>query len=112
MPMRPGQRQPGEALEDINRRADRDALVELKDILIEHADAAVAHGVADRSLFIRAVNQIAVADLELPGAEHIRDLPLIRAHRRNEDLAVKDDFDTRAERPEIADRVDPPDVII
>src|SRR5690606_26594243 len=93
-------------LEDVDRGSDRYQPVEQLQVVIVHAHAAVTHGVTDGALVVemRAVDQVAVAGIQLVGTERVRYRPLRRAERWHEDLAVEDDLVARRERPEVAGR--------
>src|SRR5687768_9742912 len=91
--------------EDVYGRPDRDTLIEHGYILVVHAHAAVTHRIAGRCFFVRAMDQVAIPDLELVRAKDRGNLALRRAEWRDEDLLIEDHLGARREWPEVAELV-------
>jgi hypothetical protein len=74
----------------------------------------VTHRIADGVFIedVRAMDQVAVAEIELVRPERIRHAPLRRAERRHEDPAVEYDLGARLERPEVAEVVHASDLVV
>src|SRR5690606_3713110 len=98
---------------DVDRRAHLDHLVQLGDVLVAHADAAVAHGPADRVFVVDvgAVDHVAVAEVGLVGAEGVGHAALGTVQRGGEALVVEDDLHPWGERPEVPELVDAADLV-
>src|SRR4051812_22742029 len=79
---------------DVDRRSYRDHRIELLDVLVPHAHAAVAHGTPDRLRRVRSVNSVAVAKLESPRTENTHVPPGSGSVWRNDNVAVGDDLMT------------------
>src|SRR5688500_9106162 len=78
------------ALIDVDWSSNRDHRVEALDILVAHAHAAMADGLADRLGLVRPVNCVAVAHLEAACPEHSHVAAGGRSERRNDDIAAAD----------------------
>src|SRR6185369_1851816 len=55
---------------DSHGRSDRYALIEIRDIVVEHADAAIGHEAADRARHVGAVNGVFAAGQRHRGDAH------------------------------------------
>jgi len=92
-PFRQIDRPPGLAPEllDHNARADADAIVQIHDVLVVHADAAVGDKVADRARLVRTVNgilatgkghsRIAHRVTGRTASDHLRQVRFVASHR-------------------------------
>src|SRR5690606_21723112 len=95
------------------RCADGHERVEAGQVIVAHAYAAMTHRLSHRRLVIDvgAMDQVPVTRVELVGPEGLRHQPLRGADRWDEDLAVEDDLEAGRERPEVAERVQPADLV-
>src|SRR5688500_10800761 len=79
---------------DVDGCSDFDHLVQLFNVLIAQAHAAVAHGLADRFGNVRAMKGVAVAKYEPASSEYPLVAALVRAEWWYDDVYVDYDFAT------------------
>src|SRR5689334_21720803 len=77
---------------DVDGRPHRHHVVEPGDVLVSQPDAAVAHRVADAGRRVRAVDPVAVSQVEAMRAEDSLVLALIGAEGRDDDVAAGHDL--------------------
>src|SRR5690242_13671018 len=77
---------------DVDRRPDRHHVVERPDVLVPEPYAPMAHGVADAGRGVRAVDAVAVSQVEPVRAEDALVLALVGAEGRDHDVAARHDL--------------------
>src|SRR5262245_25405905 len=92
-------------LVDVHRGTHWHLSVKHGHILIVHAYTPVTHGLPNRGFLVGPVNQIAISDLELVRAQHVRYPPLRATDWWYDDFAFQHDVSARSERPIVAELI-------
>src|ERR1700676_2463545 len=77
---------------DVDRRADLHHTIQRSDVLVPQPYAAVAGRTANTGRIVGAVDAVTVAHVEPVSAQHAFVLALVRAVRRDDDVAASNDL--------------------